>query len=160
MTIQATAVTRTTRNTSSSYRPAPSAKTSIWPCPRASAARIARVVAPAAGSVVASCAHGSEPSMAQLAELCDMSIDEMSKLEQADLTKLNAHQAKEGRVAKTTQAMDREGHRHQVTVHVCASANGEYPPEREYVQMMVAGGRHWHLPAGWVASLEEHLADA
>ena len=31
------------------------------------------------------CAHGSEPSMAQLAELCDMSIDEMSKLEQADL---------------------------------------------------------------------------
>ena len=81
-------------------------------------------------------------------------------LEQADLTKLNAHQAKEGRVAKTTQAMDREGHRHQVTVHVCASANGEYPPEREYVQMMVAGGRHWRLPAGWVASLEEHLADA
>ena len=30
-------------------------------------------------------AHGSEPSMAQLAELCDMSIDQMSKLEQADL---------------------------------------------------------------------------
>ncbi|MCU0921019.1 MAG: sigma-70 family RNA polymerase sigma factor [Burkholderiaceae bacterium] len=30
-------------------------------------------------------AQGSEPSMAQLAELCDMSIDEMSKLEQADL---------------------------------------------------------------------------
>jgi RNA polymerase sigma factor for flagellar operon FliA len=29
--------------------------------------------------------HGSEPSMAQLAELCDMSIDQMSKLEQADL---------------------------------------------------------------------------
>jgi RNA polymerase sigma factor FliA len=30
-------------------------------------------------------AHGIEPSMAQLAELCEMSIDEMSKLEQADL---------------------------------------------------------------------------
>jgi RNA polymerase sigma factor for flagellar operon FliA len=30
-------------------------------------------------------AHGSEPNMAQLAELCGMSIDEMSKLEQADL---------------------------------------------------------------------------
>jgi RNA polymerase sigma factor for flagellar operon FliA len=30
-------------------------------------------------------ANGSEPSMAQLAALCDMSIDEMSRLEQADL---------------------------------------------------------------------------
>jgi RNA polymerase sigma factor for flagellar operon FliA len=29
--------------------------------------------------------HGSEPNMAQLAALCDMSIDAMSKLEQADL---------------------------------------------------------------------------
>jgi RNA polymerase sigma factor for flagellar operon FliA len=29
--------------------------------------------------------HGTEPSMAELAALCDMSIDEMSKLEQADL---------------------------------------------------------------------------
>jgi RNA polymerase sigma factor for flagellar operon FliA len=29
--------------------------------------------------------HGSEPSLAQLAELCGMSIDQMSKLEQADL---------------------------------------------------------------------------
>ncbi|HYN58712.1 MAG TPA: sigma-70 family RNA polymerase sigma factor [Rubrivivax sp.] len=30
-------------------------------------------------------AHGSEPSMSQLSELCGMSIDEMSRLEQADL---------------------------------------------------------------------------
>jgi len=30
-------------------------------------------------------ANGAEPSMAQLAELCDMSIDEMARLEQADL---------------------------------------------------------------------------
>jgi RNA polymerase sigma factor for flagellar operon FliA len=30
-------------------------------------------------------AHGADPSMAQLAELCDMSIDEMARLEQADL---------------------------------------------------------------------------
>ena len=29
--------------------------------------------------------HGSDPSLAQLAELCGMSIDEMSRLEQADL---------------------------------------------------------------------------
>jgi RNA polymerase sigma factor FliA len=30
-------------------------------------------------------AHGTEPGMAQLSELCGMSIDEMSRLEQADL---------------------------------------------------------------------------
>ena len=82
------------------------------------------------------------------------------KMEQDDLTMLNADQAKEGRVATTTQAMDREGHRHQVVVHVCQSANGEYRPEPAYINLMVAGGRHWHLPAGWVASLEEHLAEA
>ena len=44
-------------------------------------------------------AHGSEPSMAQLAELCGMSIDAMSKLEQADL---------EGR-AKSSPAHDDDG---------------------------------------------------
>jgi len=40
--------------------------------------------------------HGSEPTLAQLAELCDMSIDEIAKLEQAEL---------EGR-AKSTSAQD------------------------------------------------------
>jgi hypothetical protein len=76
-----------------------------------------------------------------------------------ELHRLNADQAREGRVARTTQAMDREGHRHQVVVHVCESPNGEYRPEPAYLNLMVAGGRHWHLPAGWVASLEEHLAE-
>jgi RNA polymerase sigma factor for flagellar operon FliA len=40
--------------------------------------------------------HGSEPTLAQLAELCDMSIDEIAKLEQAEL---------EGR-AKSSSAQD------------------------------------------------------
>jgi hypothetical protein len=82
------------------------------------------------------------------------------QMEQGDLTKLNAHQAEEGRVATTAQAMDREGHRHHVVVHVCESNNSEYRPEPAYINLMVAGGRHWRLPAGWVASLEEHLAEA
>jgi RNA polymerase sigma factor for flagellar operon FliA len=42
------------------------------------------------------CVHGGEPAMAQLAELCDMSIDEIAKLEQAEL---------EGR-AKSSSAQD------------------------------------------------------
>ena len=81
-------------------------------------------------------------------------------MEEPELTALNARQAKEGRVAKTTQAMDREGHRHQVVVHVCETANGEFHPAASYLHLMVAGSRHWRLPAGWTASLEEHLADS
>jgi hypothetical protein len=54
--------------------------------------------------------------------------------------------------------MDREGRRHDVLVHVAESEpNGEGRPEPGYLMMMVTGGRHWNLPAGWVASLEEHL---
>ena len=81
------------------------------------------------------------------------SIDERS------LAKLNAREAKEGRVARTTQAMDREGHRHEVLVHVCKSPDGEHAPCQQYLRLMVAGSRHWHLPAGWTANLEEQLSE-
>jgi hypothetical protein len=75
-----------------------------------------------------------------------------------DLPDLNAREHEEGRVPTTTQAMDREGRRHDVLVHVCGNeVNGEFDPERPYLEAMVAGSRHWKLPAGWVANLEEHL---
>jgi len=76
-----------------------------------------------------------------------------------DLAGLHAQEAEEGREPKEVQAMDREGRRHKVLVHVCDATDGDIPPARSYLQLMVAGGRHWHLPAGWVASLEEHLED-
>jgi hypothetical protein len=45
-------------------------------------------------------------------------------------------------------------------VHVAASEpNGEFVPEKKTLEAMVTGGRHWKLPAGWVANLEEHLED-
>jgi RNA polymerase sigma factor FliA len=44
-------------------------------------------------------AHGSEPGLAQLSELCGMSIDEMSRLEQADL---------EGRLKSSHGATDED----------------------------------------------------
>jgi hypothetical protein len=77
----------------------------------------------------------------------------------SDLDSLHALEADEGRVPREAQAMDREGRRHRVLVHVCESPNGDMEPARDYLQLMVSGGRHWHLPAGWVASLEEHLED-
>ncbi len=80
------------------------------------------------------------------------------KLPAAEVGCLNDSQASEGRIPTTVQAMDREGRRHDVLVHVAESEpNGEGHPEPVYLEMMVNGGRHWNLPAGWVASLEEYL---
>jgi len=76
------------------------------------------------------------------------------------LAAIDALEAREGRVPASTQAMDREGRRHEVITHVSRKGhNGEYQPESSHVRLMVSGGRHWKLPAGWVASLEEHLDD-
>jgi gamma-glutamylcyclotransferase (GGCT)/AIG2-like uncharacterized protein YtfP len=66
----------------------------------------------------------------------------------------------EERVATMAEAMDRNGKRHQVTVHVQASigSNGEHhPPSVDYLKLMLEGSRHWGLPFGWIAGLEEHL---
>lgn len=78
----------------------------------------------------------------------------------SDLAAIDAVEAGEGRVRETAQAMDREGHRHDVVTHVSrAGHRKDLVPERSYVRLMVEGGRHWKLPAGWVAALEEHLED-
>ena len=74
-----------------------------------------------------------------------------------ELDAVNDREAGEGRAPLTAHAMDREGRRHEVVVHVGESPNGEFQPEPSCLEQMVAGGRHWQLPAGWVANLEEHL---
>jgi gamma-glutamylcyclotransferase len=74
------------------------------------------------------------------------------------LTAIDDAEAAEGRIRAEAQAMDREGRRHDVVTHVNETDKGDdLTPEPGYVQAMVTGGRHWNLPAGWVASLEEHL---
>ena len=75
-----------------------------------------------------------------------------------ELTSIDESEKAEGRVRADTQAMDREGRRHDVVTHVAREGQGEsLVPAPDYVEMMVSGGRHWKLPAGWVAALEEHL---
>jgi hypothetical protein len=74
------------------------------------------------------------------------------------LAAIDDWEAGEGRIPAPTQAMDRGGRRHDVITHVSKNGHkGEYRPEREHVRLMVTGGRHWNLPTGWVAALEEHL---
>ena len=79
-----------------------------------------------------------------------------------DLATLNDIEASEQRAADTAEAMDRNGKRHQVIVHRIDGAgtsngNGYRRPAPDYLRLMVAGSRHWSLPFGWIAGLEEHL---
>ncbi|MDJ0923775.1 MAG: gamma-glutamylcyclotransferase family protein [Acidimicrobiia bacterium] len=80
----------------------------------------------------------------------------------ADLAQLNAIESEENRSSETVEAMDRTGKRHQVVVHLLDDSgpnngNGSPRPSSEYLKLMVQGSRHWNLPVGWIAGLEEHL---
>ena len=77
-----------------------------------------------------------------------------------ELSAIDDQEASEGRIRTIAQAMDREGRRHEVVTHVSEpAADAPLDPEKSYLKLMVQGGRHWNLPTGWVASLEEHLED-
>lgn len=86
-------------------------------------------------------------------------VYEMGK---ADLAALDLLESAEQRTSQTVEAMDRTGRRHQVIVHLVDNApstngNGSGEPSADYLALMVSGSRHWSLPAGWIAGLEEHL---
>ena len=79
-----------------------------------------------------------------------------------DLANLDEIEASEQRAQDTVEAMDRNGKRHQVIIHrmggaATSNGNGDSRPAPDYVRLMVAGSRHWSLPFGWIAGLEEHL---
>jgi len=64
----------------------------------------------------------------------------------------------EGRSVRAVEAMDRNGKRHKVTTHVHeGNGSSSLPPSVDYVSIMLDGSRHWSLPAGWIAGLEEQL---
>lgn len=83
------------------------------------------------------------------------------KVPEADIPAIHAIEGGEQRSVVEIEAMDRMGKRHQVTTHV-AETNGSktYPPSADYVRLMLSGSRHWSLPVGWIAGLEEHLDGA
>jgi hypothetical protein len=74
---------------------------------------------------------------------------------------LHDAEAVEGRVpTEAFKAVDREGRSHRVVTHVYSDADGgHHTPSREYMAMVVEGARHWGLPTGWVAGLEEFVED-
>jgi hypothetical protein len=87
------------------------------------------------------------------------------EIPQTDLAMLNEAEAREQRTSHTVEAMDRTGRRHQVVVHLLdgdasVNGNGSGRPSADYLRLMVDGSRHWSLPFGWIAGLEEHLEKA
>lgn len=73
---------------------------------------------------------------------------------------LDSVESSEQRIASSVEAMDRTGVRHQVVTHLYDGPfNGSHDPAPEYVQLMLQGSRHWDLPFGWIAGLEEHLGE-
>jgi len=78
------------------------------------------------------------------------------------LSTLDEAEETEGRVrSEAFKAVDREGHRHPVVTHIHdGGPDGEYPPCRDYMRLVVDGGRHWKLPTGWVAGLEEYVEES
>lgn len=84
-------------------------------------------------------------------------VFEVSKSELSAIKKL---EKSEGRTPRTIEVMDRVGKRHEVTAFFHTpngSKNGAYKPSDKYLRFMLEGARHWSLPAGWIAGLEEHL---
>jgi hypothetical protein len=84
------------------------------------------------------------------------------EIPQTDMDNLDQIEASEQREARTVEAMDRNGKRHQVLIHLLngsasTNGNGLSNPSPEYLRLMVAGSRHWSLPFGWIAGLEEYL---
>jgi gamma-glutamylcyclotransferase (GGCT)/AIG2-like uncharacterized protein YtfP len=75
-----------------------------------------------------------------------------------EFERLDKIEGEEQRSVTTVEAMDRSGKRHQVSIHLHRGAeNGRHHPSSDYLGIMLDGSRHWQLPAGWIAGLEEHL---
>jgi hypothetical protein len=49
---------------------------------------------------------------------------------------------------------------HLLDGEASTNGNGSSRPSAEYLRLMVDGSKHWSLPFGWIAGLEEHLESA
>ncbi len=75
-----------------------------------------------------------------------------------EIAALDAVEAEERRHRDVIQAIDRTGGRHQVATHRADAIGTKLlHPAPDYVALMLAGSRHWELPAGWILRLEDHL---
>lgn len=77
------------------------------------------------------------------------------------MAELDAVEAAEDRRRDAVEAIDRRGKRHRVAVHRATDQRSpSLKPAPDYVALMLAGSRHWELPAGWIVRLEDHARAA
>lgn len=102
---------------------------------------------------------GAIPSL--LAEPGNTVWGALFELEPEAAKAYDAEEADEGRVpTEQFRAVDREGTAYPVITHVAVDPEDtDHRPSVRYMEHVVAGSRHWGLPTGWVAGLEEYLDD-
>ena len=78
-----------------------------------------------------------------------------------ELASIEKAEAGEGRAPRTDlRAVDRAGNKYEVVTYAHTNVEGDHPPDQTYMEQVVKGARHWSLPTGWVAGLEDLGEDA
>ena len=78
----------------------------------------------------------------------DVNAKESGMIEKAE--------AAEGRTPRRDlRAVDRAGNKYEVVTFAHSSLEGDHTPDPKYMEQVVRGARHWSLPTGWVAGLED-----
>ncbi|CAN5303791.1 hypothetical protein BH18ACT5_BH18ACT5_00290 [soil metagenome] len=78
----------------------------------------------------------------------------------AELKAITAHEDSDGRKPiKDVKAVDRSGNKYPVAVFAHPGDGERHRPSADYMRQVVSGARHWHLPTGWVAGLEDLSED-
>lgn len=75
--------------------------------------------------------------------------------------KIAAAEADEGRLPRfDMRAVDRAGNKYDVVTYHYPNGGSDHTPSPDYMERVVKGARHWSLPTGWVAGLEDLGEDA
>lgn len=78
-----------------------------------------------------------------------------------DSAAIAAAEADEGRVPRSDmRAVDRAGNKYDVVTYHYPDGGADNTPSPSYMERVVKGARHWRLPTGWVAGLEDLGEDA
>lgn len=82
------------------------------------------------------------------------------KVSGTELKAIGNAEGSEGRVPiKDCRAVDRSGHKYDVSVFAQPFDGSDHRPSAPYMEQVVKGARHWQLPTGWVAGLEDLAED-
>lgn len=74
----------------------------------------------------------------------------------AEMESISRAEKEDGRFDEwDMRAIDRAGKKHDCVTFVGPSGAREVPPETDYLERLIAGARHWQLPAGWIVGLED-----